>query len=418
MTLVHSRINQPMPPKSNKRKMREPYPLSSLFQLSDNLPTGNDKSKSSARSVYRVITRKWHAQNGQDVQDEARTLKLDVVPVFEAGPTELLTFMEGEYSNSNTRATQCGYLMRVLRVPEFVAAIGWTQKDVDVFDREHRSLKNAGNEQRMHNEAPAIVNDNNLQWQTFLDYEKQLRRTQYGSPLHVHAAIRALACPRRNEDYVKLHFITDDKSINDNTKNYVIIGSNSVRLRYAAHKTSKHHGILEFDVSSSSKYAEVCPELDDLARILRHSYDNNPRDVVFTNPEGNLAKITKAAYGIEGIGIRVLRRLHSAWTLRQNWTAYKLQLASDLVGHNIQQSMIYNIVIEEGDRDSTGAPIGQPNTSSDSDFIETLKNIMRTAIDLLQVNETQQAITLLKAAVGDDVTNEASTSSGRIMRRR
>lgn len=399
--MAPKRVNAIMPP--SERPIKKAKSALTLDMILEILKKAEDAANTvrNYTSTVRVLGRIWYRrQNGLPLSGAkgaptlAQLKEVDYAPLFARGPRGVVSMLYEAFDNRSTAATHMGYIQRLIKTPKVMEVIGWTDEDIGRFVEFHRDAKLGVEDSRKSNTPSKKLQGKSYEWQNLIDLEKQLRAgPEYGSPMHALTALHTVLGPRRNHDMTHLKWATTTEGL-DPKFNHISVTSDGVSIEYTEHKTKKFTDVVRVDLDQTSKYASVATELSELANILRRLYASRGDDKVFKNVPALINDISGLAFG-SPLGITEFRRLHSDWLFRQRYTTRQLELVSELVGHNLLQSMQY-----------ITAPIGsQPSTSASTRDFTILESqllyVLRGAADLLATGDVEGTLEVLHGAISE-----------------
>ena len=332
-------------------------------------PVNTESTLKKKMSTVRTLIRKYLQREGRPANELNTT---DLRDVLKPPIPALVTWIEQVWPKQNTRTTNIGYLVSVIRALHW-ENLRWTDEDyVTFYDTMNRHAAER-NGDRLENAAPEPLRENpNIRWEQFIEEELRLRQEANGSLEHVSLALRVLLGPRRDHDYEYLKFVkrAPIRDAENDRFNYIILADDKVSLQFRNFKTVRSFGVQTFDLVSDSPYADVAPHLAVLATALRENYEGNPRTYLFEGSgrrRGSLIRsqcpkiLHDIVVHVTGVsfGIQVLRRLYTnyAWA---NWgnSSRSIKHSSDIMAHSISTSHEYRFnQQDEEQQEEPGSPM-------------------------------------------------------------
>lgn len=292
-----------------------------------------------------------------------------------------------------------------------VRVFGITPWSNDVFDRYQATMREAAKAEkarRAQNAPPQVMTENpeaDLSWEKFIEYETRTRGDMTAESLL--ASLYALAYPRRKSDYEKLVYVDNEEQTTDPNTNYYVKESNT--LVYQSYKTFRVYSTQVYDESCH----DVMPNLPELMNIMSSYVEHHQMkvgDSLFQDVGTVVTNMTTAAYGVR-VTSSVMRRLFHPWMFRTFKTGADLTKVSNMVGHSVEESHMYNIVVSE-EIPAPAAEVGPaPPPQKATVDTELIRAYLSTAIQCIRSKTLSHATGLLQTIL-DDMLPEAIENSG------
>lgn len=382
-------------------------------------PINREKTIRNKINVMRGLAKKFlvlRKQNADPSKDEVESL--DWRDIFQLGVPGLKTFLEEAYPNRQTRNSTTGYLKRVIDQLGY-GRLGWNIGQYTSFDNYMTDQAQQVKAQRQQNPIPQRLAANpTITWQRLLDVEKEWREdeTKFGTIPHLNLALRVLLAPKRDDTFARLKFVSRVPAVNaaNDEWNYVILTANEntdVKLDFRRFKTSDSYPRMLLNLTTGkdenalagedNDYNDICPDLKELAKILRKSYERKHRTFVMSNPPATrdefsvaragsmLQDCTEKAVGVR-LGIRELRRLASTYAFGRNWSGLQRQKQARLQEHSLGQAVEYEMQgrPERAALGEDDLPLGVAARLAEVDRLKDeltkIKRAVKTAVDALR----------------------------------
>jgi hypothetical protein len=328
----------------------------------DGNSVNNEKTFKAKVGAVRTLIRK-HLLRSNLPANAAAIANFDLKTLIKSPASEFINLLQVTWPNSSTRTTVLGYLVSIIDNLQH-QNFGWSDRDYEIVYQYMLDNAHNRNRARMNNEAPEVIRQNpEIKWETFVEYEKQMRDNDFGSMDHLALAIRVLFAPRRDHDFSLLKFCTRLPVLNEaNDKyNYIEVPTDAnaaVKLDFRSFKTVRSFNRQVFHLTADSEYSDVAPDLVELAKIIRKNRERFPRTFVFPAVNRDEYSSTRVANQLKDVvsqvtdgvvfGVRILRKVYTTYALRVHGnSAIKREHVAFLMAHSVSMSNTYAYNDEE-----------------------------------------------------------------------